>query len=228
MDLVPGVIASLIAETLFAAILFVIGRTFWDRVRDLVLRAIIPRALRDAGFRNGYANTRDALPRITEAIQQSSTVWIMSNRGEDWIGPDKADLTKCIESKRNQISHLYVLLLDPEAPWLVKWSHDKGRNLDDVKRKFHSSHLSVESFVRTNLFKERPRYHTNDPVWRFIMTDRALFLSSYATPGEARDGPIIEFDRASPFYAAAKRYFKFLWDNAAPGANSSTPVRVAN
>jgi 8-oxo-dGTP pyrophosphatase MutT (NUDIX family) len=167
-----------------------------------------------AGLTHTYVNREEAFPDITSSIAQGGRIRLLSNKGNDWLGTDGA-LSKALEQLRNQGIRFDIrtLLLHIESPWLKK---DGLRFLRKTRQQviddFSAAHAAVEQWCSENNC-EAPRYHRHYPAWRFVQTERALFISTYVTNAQIAAEPVMRFAPESSIYRSVNRYFDFLYEN---------------
>ncbi len=202
----------------FSVLLLVfVYRLAAGRVVIGIARILLP-GLRRVGLLNLHQSSKSAKKRILAAIERTRDVKLLSNRGSEWVGEDTAMLSRVI-SKRAQHLKVRVVLLHKTARWISMWSASRGESAEVTTTNLDVAHRTVEHFFKKNpalAHKSGVRYHRDDPVWRAVMTDDRLFISSYANIGQARDAIVLEFDGPdTEIYQAVKRYFNFMWHRRA-------------
>lgn len=172
-------------------------------------------AAKRAGLLRSYANREEARADIVAAVESAAFIKIMSNKGDEWLsatGLIVAPLTE--RAAKGERVPVKLLLLHLNAPWLLGRAVDKGfwrRERAQVAADFSAGHKRVAECKPTPEV-EPAHFHRQDPSWRFLMTDRALFMQTYATNAQINEGTVLQFSSRSPIYASAARHFDYLYE----------------
>jgi 8-oxo-dGTP pyrophosphatase MutT (NUDIX family) len=212
-DFFNNVGANIVAAIVVSVSAFIIAKFRRPIIFNLT-RQVFPE-LKKSGLLMIHSSMQDSTKHIVSAVQRTHELRILSNKGTDWIGPDTAALSKAVSLRSVENLRVFILLLGSDAPWLSKWSTQRQRPLSVVKTELDSAHRMVESYIenqRNLRYGSGVRYHRDDPVWRLIITDDRVFVSSYANADQARDATVFEFEGPNyEIFLAYKRHFDFLW-----------------
>lgn len=169
-----------------------------------------------AGLTAAYRDRSEAAKAIECAVENAQWVWVLSNKGADWVG-DGGILVRPLRERwaRGQHVRLRLLLLHPRSLWLRGRATQKGwmADLSATNRDFGRAHESVLEFSRHPDI-EGVKFHKLDPSWRFLMTDRELLIQTYKTISQVADERVLRFSCDSPIYLSAYRYYEYVYDVA--------------
>ncbi|MBK8853212.1 MAG: NUDIX domain-containing protein [Saprospiraceae bacterium] len=121
------------------------------------------------------------------------------------------------------MKQLKILLLSPKSRWLNRGflALRKYEKIEDVINELNSTHKILEigmlKFLRDKLlFNSGIKYHFGEPYFRFILTDKSVFVSTYAEnpTTQVRDLPVYEFKKEyGSLYGSLRKHFNDLWKN---------------
>jgi len=172
-------------------------------------------AIDEAGLTCSYKDRESARQVIVAAVRTAKFVKILSNKGNEWLGPRGMIMEPLLARAHHTRVAVQVLLHHPRSPWLMRRAAEKGfwdRSAEDAARQFSEAHDEV-LIVKSLLPNLRPlHFHRHDPSWRFMLTDREIFLQTYNTGEQIERERVLQFSAESPIYASALRYFDFLYD----------------
>lgn len=174
-----------------------------------------PELAKRAGLVEAFENRGEASPAIEQAIAKADWVWVLSNKGTDWVG-ESGILTRPLQRRWAQGEHvrLRLLLLNPRSPWLKsRRANHKGWTGDchAAASSFRAAHEEVQQFALQRDV-DPVKFHKFDPSWRFVMTNREIFLQTYKTIAQVSDERILQFTSESTIYRSAFRFFEYVYD----------------
>jgi ADP-ribose pyrophosphatase YjhB (NUDIX family) len=169
----------------------------------------------DAGLVRSYANRDEARTDILCSVRQAAFVKVLSNKGDEWLSTTGLIVSALAErASRGDRVPVQLLLLHVNSPWLLGRAEEKGfwkRDRERIRADFNSAHERVLE-CRPTPEVEAPHFHKHDPSWRFLMTDKSIFLQSYATYAQINNEMVLQFSRESPIYGSALRHFDFVYE----------------
>lgn len=170
-----------------------------------------------------FKNLEAARIQIMERIKDASEIRILANKGLEFFGSDSSVIPLADVSQFVKLRRLKMLLLSPDSPWVNRgfMALRKYESLDDFKSELKSTHVIVEMGIKKtirdlNLKKSGIKYHNGEPIFRFIMIDDTVYVSSYAEhPTEqVRDLPVFRFRKDyGSLYGSLRKHFNDLWVN---------------
>jgi len=171
-----------------------------------------------------YPNLEAAKKVICEDCLKSREIKILSNKGGEFFGNDGSIISNSNSKKYTNLEQLKIILLSPQSKWLnrgliaLRNGYD---TIEDFKKELRDGHTSLENRMKrflknTGVSKSGIKYHKGEPLFRFIMTETSVFVSSYAENHEikVKDLPVFEYkNEMGSMYGALKRHFDDLWKN---------------
>jgi ADP-ribose pyrophosphatase YjhB (NUDIX family) len=228
VDNSPGEVASglaswlnllpVVAGALALYALYVVGRMVGRKEAQSPPsgeNAVVVEAAGRAGLIAAYPNREVARTDIVAAVRIAAVVKILSNKGDEWLsstGMIVAPLTE--RAAAGDRVPVKILLLHVNSPWLLGRAAEKGfwtRGRDQIVTDFEAAHARVLA-CRPTPETEPPHFHRHDPSWRFIMTDKEIFLQTYATTSQIEKEVVLRLSNQSPIYASASRYFDYVYE----------------
>jgi 8-oxo-dGTP pyrophosphatase MutT (NUDIX family) len=170
---------------------------------------------------------------MTDACKDAQEIKVLSNKGLAFFGLDDSLISIAEAQSYSNLRRIRILLMDSESPWInggfIALRHYES--VDSFKKELAASHAIAESsMTRLRTMMDLPRsgiqYHTAEPCFRLVMTNDAVFVSSYAEhPSvQVRDLPVFAYTSdPGSLYWAFKRHFNDIWHNC----SSSGPFRSA-
>jgi ADP-ribose pyrophosphatase YjhB (NUDIX family) len=206
--------------------------TKFRRLTIIKMAKFLLPGLTQSGLIMAYKSMKDAKTSIEASVNTTRELRILSNKGTDWFGGDDAMLSQVIAERSQQVK-VRVLLLSKIAPWLAKWAEIKNVPPQVVRDEFDAAHKVIGAYFKKYSNKlssgSNILYYRDNPVWRFLMTDDRLFISSYAKGKQARDATVFEFKGPdSEVYQAFERYFEFLCERRGLAADEITESLTRN
>lgn len=180
-----------------------------------------------------YSSLGSANEDIRKYCIESVDIKIFANKGIVFIGTDDSLISTAEIKNYTNLKKLRVILLSPESRWLTRGflALRKDESMKSYIEELNANHQIVEhGFHEFSKILSSSRsgikYHKGEPYWRFVITDKAAFVSSYADEPklQIRDLPVARYDNIPrSFYKAFDRYFNDVWHNQSyPGKEMTT------
>jgi 8-oxo-dGTP pyrophosphatase MutT (NUDIX family) len=176
--------------------------------------------LRAAGLISSYRDRDHALADIIASIDKSAcssnsegTLRILSNKGDDWLG-DTGRLGDALRIIRGHQKRLNVetLLMHLQAPWINDYKGGySGKDREKVREDFCLAHESVARFC-SEMGLAAPRFHKGAAIWRFVMTDFDVFVTTYSNKQHVPAEPVLQFSNESLIYRSLRVHFDYMYD----------------
>ena len=170
-----------------------------------------------------YKNLELAKTSILEKVYNAREIKVLANKGLEFFGSDSSIISLAETEKYSNLKRLKIVLLSPNSKWVNRgfMALRKYETIEDFKSELESTHIIVEMgmkrFLRKwHLSKSGIKYHYGEPLFRFIMVDDTVFVSTYAeNPTEqVKDLPVFEiYNGYGSIYGSLKKHFNDLWIN---------------
>lgn len=213
INLVVGVISSLIAASLFVGVAALLSRAArW------VLTGILGRLL-DIDIEIVFSSPREAASDVTRSLMRSSRVDLLTARGSELQRETFAPFFKTLAS--STACSLRVLLPSPlpsQPQHVVDWL---ARREDEVKlfdpaygkgllsSQIQTTILYLENF--TDRVNVETRVHRLPLIGRILLTDDCAYLTPYSRFGHSRESHVIKYRRGGDMYEFLGRIFEETW-----------------
>lgn len=195
-----------------------------NRIRKIIIdRGVMEKTINNDYPINLYKNLEEAKDKIIENCHDSNEIKILSNKGLEFFGSDTSIISHADISKFNSLKQLKILLLSTKSKWLNRgfMALRKEEKIEDVVNELKSTHKILEigmlKFLKEKkIFNSGIKYHLGEPIFRLILTDNSVFVSTYAEDPtiQVRDLPVYEFKKEfGSLYGSFRKHFNDLWKN---------------
>lgn len=174
---------------------------------NLFFKIVPPKYRRS--FNAEYKNQKKALHAIKKDAQRSSTLKVISMKGDTFSSPNAGDLNSLL---LNGPAKQMYLISNPENPYVIQ--RGKELNYNNFKMGIQNSIGCFKEAASKNSNIEL-RMHNEILRFRLIIFDDCLYLSFQSTDTPGRESPMQRYIRSSSGYSALDAYFNDLWDKYA-------------
>lgn len=214
-DFILSISASVFASFIFVTILSFVS----EKARWLITNLLGVLAHEKIEF--VYSNKDSAKPDIKQEILNSSKVWVLTSRGNDF----KRDTFNSLFSERREerkVDFRIILpktnsLLDSETDWVEKRECEMAK----INSAFAQGNKLIKSDIQANVSFIKGFLHKHEGTVlkrasfphfaRIIITDDYLYYTPYNQKREI--DPVIKYGKGH-MYKSFYRYFDLLWQNS--------------
>lgn len=131
----------------------------------------------------------------------------------NWLG----DTGRLGDALRTILGHqkrlnVETLLMHLQAPWINDYKGGYcGKDRAQVREDFRRAHESVARFC-SEMGMSAPRFHKGAAIWRFVMTDFDVFVTTYSNKQHVLAESVLRFSNEALIYRSLRVHFDYMYD----------------
>ncbi len=168
-----------------------------------------------------YPSLDNASEDIRSSCLDTTDIKVLADKGIELIGKEDSLISSDRIESYSRLKKLRVLLLDADSYWIKEGFREldnvsvRDEYIRDIKASHRFISSTVTKFVQNHFnSKSGLRLYYDEPLWRFIMTDNACFVSAYGAHKvrSPLQYPVLRYDnRKDSLYLSFKQHFNWLW-----------------